>query len=120
MVVVTHQAEKIWTYDHMTVRLYDCTTVRPYDCMTVQLYDHMTVRPHNCTTVRPTIQGATYNMHGQLYYAGTPTPWLCPVVQWSVHWAPSWTTQVLVLAGARHCALGMCRKKNVSSAFRLG
>ena len=33
--------------------------------------------------------------------AGTPTPRLCPVVQWSVHWAPSRTTRVLVLAGAR-------------------
>ena len=32
--------------------------------------------------------------------AGTPTPRLCPVVQWSVHWAPSRTTRVLVLAGA--------------------
>ena len=36
MVVVTHQAEKIWTYDR--------------------------------STVRPTVQGATFNMRGQLYY----------------------------------------------------
>ena len=35
MVVETHQAEKIWTYDR--------------------------------TTVRPTVQGATFNMRGQLY-----------------------------------------------------
>ena len=35
MVVVIHQAEKIWTYDR--------------------------------TTVRPTVQGATFNMRGQLY-----------------------------------------------------
>ena len=33
---------------------------------------------------------------------GTPTPRLCSVVQWSVHWAPSRTTEVLVLARARH------------------
>ena len=33
--------------------------------------------------------------------AGTPTPRLCPVVQWAVHWAPSRTTRVLVLAGTR-------------------
>ena len=52
--------------------------------------------------------------------AGTPTPRLCPVVQWSVHQAPSRTTRVLVLAGARHCALETRRKKNASSAFRLG
>ena len=37
--------------------------------------------------------------------AGTPTPRPRPVVQWSVHWAPSRTTRVLVLAGARRCAL---------------
>ena len=36
MVVVTHQAEKIWTYDR--------------------------------STVRPTVQSATFNMCGQLYY----------------------------------------------------
>ena len=41
------------------------------------------------------------------------------VVQWSVHWAPSRTTRVLVLAGARRCALETCGKKNASSAFRL-
>ena len=44
--------------------------------------------------------------------AGTPTPRLYPVVQWSVHWAPSRTTWVLVLAGARRCALETCGKKN--------
>ena len=33
--------------------------------------------------------------------AGTLTPRLCSVVQWSVHWAPSRTTRVLALAGAR-------------------
>ena len=52
--------------------------------------------------------------------AGTPTPRLCSVVQWSVHWAPSRTTRVLVLAGARRCAFETCEKKNASSAFRLG
>ena len=51
--------------------------------------------------------------------AGTPTPRLCPVVQWSVHWAPSRTTWVLVLAGARRCALKTRQKKKGSSAFRL-
>ena len=52
--------------------------------------------------------------------AGTPTPRLCSEVQWSVHWAPSWTTWVLVLAGARCCALETNGKKNASSAFSLG
>ena len=79
----------------MTVWPYDCTTVRPYKVLLLTCVV-------NCT-------------------AGTPTPRLCSVVQLSVHWAPSWTTWVLVLAGARHCALEMCgKKKNASSAFRLG
>ena len=52
--------------------------------------------------------------------AGTPTPLLCSVVHWSVHWVPSRTTRVLVLAGARRCALETCGEKNASSAFRLG
>ena len=43
--------------------------------------------------------------------AGTPTPRLCPVVQWLVHRAPSRTTRVPVLAGARRCALETCGKK---------
>ena len=44
---------------------------------------------------------------------GTPTSRLCSVVQWSVHWAPSRTTRVLVLAGARRCALETCGKKKM-------
>ena len=43
--------------------------------------------------------------------AGTPVPWLSPVVQWSVHWAPSQTTHVLVMARARRCTLETCGKK---------
>ena len=42
---------------------------------------------------------------------GTPTPRLCPVVQWSVHWAPSQMTRVLVLAGAMHVPLRRAGKK---------
>ena len=76
---------------------------------------NLDVRPYNRTTV----QGATFNMRGQLY-RGHANPQLCPVVQWSVHWAPSRMTRVLVLARARHCALETCRKKNASSTFRLG
>ena len=51
------------------------------------------------------------------YTAGTPMPRLCSVVRWSVHWAPSQTTQVLVLAGARRCTLEMCRKKKMQAAL---
>ena len=43
--------------------------------------------------------------------AGTPTPRLCSVVQWSVHWAPSRTTRVLVLARERRCTLETFGKK---------
>ena len=39
-------------------------------------------------------------MRGQLYRGHANATAL-----WSVHWAPSRTTRVLVLAGARHCAL---------------
>ena len=46
--------------------------------MTVQLYNCMTVRPYDCTTV----QGATFNMHGQLYrgYANVTALSSSPVV----------------------------------------
>ena len=75
--------------------------VQPYDRMTLWLHKMLLLTcVVNCTT-------------------GTLTPQLCSVVQWSVHWAPSWTTRVLVLAGARRCALETC-EKNASSAFRLG
>ena len=56
---------------------------------------------------RTTVQGATFNMRGQLYRGHTNAT----VVQWSVHWAPSRTTWVLVLARTRHCALVTCGKK---------
>ena len=80
--------------------MYDHTTIRLYNHTTVQRYDHST------------IQGATFNMRGQLYQ-GMLTPQLCSVVQWSVHWALSQTTWVLVLAGTSCCALETCRKKKM-------
>ena len=49
--------------------------------------------------------------------AGTPTPRFCPVVQWSVHWAPSRTIWVLVLAGARRCALETFFQWSSSSTY---
>ena len=80
---------------NLVVRPYDRTTVRPYKVLLLTCVV-------NCT-------------------AGTPMPRLCPVVQWSVHWALSRMTWVLVLAGARHCALETCGgKKNENSTFRLG
>ena len=84
MVVVTHQAEKIWTYD--------------------------------CMNVRPTVQGATFNMRDQLYHMHANTTALSssPVV--------SALGSKLDNLGSSpgHYALGTCRKKNASSAFRLG
>ena len=44
-------------------------------------------------------------------------PWLCPVVQWSVYWAPSWTTWVLVLVGVRRCALEMCGEEKMQASL---
>ena len=60
---------------------------------------------------RATVQGATFNMRGQLY-RGHANATAFSVVQLSVHWAPSRTTRVLVLDGARRCALETCKKKN--------
>ena len=76
--------------------MYNCTTVRPYDHMTVQ--------------------GATFNMHGQLYRRHTNAAALSssPVVSALGY------KLVLVLAGTRCCALETCGEKNASSAFRLG
>ena len=70
------------------------------------MYDHTTVQLYNCTTV----QGATFNIRGQLYCGHTNATALfsSPVVS---ALALSQTTWVLVLAGA---------KKNASSTFRLG
>ena len=45
------------------------------------MYDRTTVRPYNVLLLTCVVNYI--------------------VVQWSVHWAPSQTTQVLVLAGAR-------------------
>ena len=59
-----------------------------------------------CMYDRTTVQGATFNIRGQLYRGHASS-----VVQWLVHWAPSRTTRVLVLAGAKRCALEACGKK---------
>ena len=66
---------------------------------------------------RTTVQGATFIMRGQLYrgHANTTVLSRSPVVSA----LGSTTTCVLVLAGARRCALESCgNKKNASSAFR--
>ena len=42
-------------------------------------------------------------------------PQLCPVVQWSVHWAPSQMTWVLVLALGKCCSLETCGKKEMQA-----
>ena len=62
----------------------------------IWMYDRTTVRPYKVPLLTCVVNCA----------AGTPTPRLCPVVQWSVHWVPSRTTRVLVLAGARRWTLG--------------
>ena len=80
--------------------MYDCTAVRLYDCKTVQ--------------------GVTFNMHGQLYrgHINAIALYSSPVV--SVLGSESDKTgsspgRVKVL-----CPWDMRGKKNVSSAFRLG
>ena len=82
--ILSHMS-RAWRHTIGRKRPYDRTTVRPYKLL---LLTYVV----NCT-------------------AGTPTARLCSVVQWSVHWAPSRTNRVLVLAGARRCALETCGKK---------
>ena len=72
--------------------MYDRTTVRPYKVLLLTCVV-------NCT-------------------AGTPTPRFCPVVRWSVHWAPSQTTRVLVLAAAKCCALETRGEKKFELRFQ--
>ena len=55
-------------------------------------------------------------MRSQLY-RGHVNATALSVVQWSVHWAPGRTTRVLVLAGARRCALETCGKKKCELRF---
>ena len=59
-----------------------------------------------------TVQGATFNMRGQLYYrhANATALFSSPVVSTL---APSQTTWVLVLAGARCCAPETCEEKKM-------
>ena len=72
---------------------------------------NLDVQPYNSTTAQPyKVLLLTYMVKCT---AGTPMPWLCSVVQWSVHWALRWMTWVLVVAGARCCALETCRKKKM-------
>ena len=85
--------------EHSPIIIQNSSNPSSQKNLVVQLYD--------CTT----IQGATFNNYVN-YTMGTPMPWLYPVVQWSVHWALSWMTWVLVLAGARLCALETSREKN--------
>ena len=70
----------------------------------VPLYDHTTV------------QGATLTCEVN-YTVGTPTPQLCSIVQWSVQWALSRMTQVLVLARAGCFALETCGEKKCKLHF---
>ena len=62
---------------------------------------------------RTTVQGATFNMCGQLYrgHANATALSSSPVVS-----ALGRTTRVLVLAGARRCALETCGKKNARTS----
>ena len=73
---------------------------------------NLDVRPYDHTTV----QGATLTCKVN-YTVGTPTPQLCSVVQWSVQWALSRTTGVLVLAGAGCFALETCGGKKCKLHF---
>ena len=69
-------------------------------------------------TVRPTVQGATFNMRGQMYrgHANATALSSSPVVSA----LGSESDDPGSIPGARRCALKTCGKKNASTAFRLG
>ena len=71
------------------------------------VYDRTTLRPYKVPLLTCVINCT----------AGISALRLCPVVQWSVHWAQGRTTRVLVLAGARRCALETYGKKNCELRF---
>ena len=77
-----------------------------YNCTTVRLYDRTTVRPYDGTIVEVLLLTCVVNCT-----AGMPTLQLCPVDQWSVHWAPSQMTWVLVLEGQGVVPLRRMEKK---------
>ena len=89
--MIIQNSSNLSSRKNLDVRPYDRKTVRPYKVL-------LLICVVNCT-------------------AGTPTPRLFPVVQWSVHSAPRRTTRVLVLAGARRCALKTCGKNKCEFRF---
>ena len=107
-------------FEHVTpqfiAELTECSPIILQNSSNPSSRKNLDVRPYNHTT----IQGATFLTCVVNCTAGTPMPQPCPVVQWSVHWALSQMTRVLILAGLRHCVFETCKKKNASSAFRLG
>ena len=87
--------------DHHLISPYSNSGARRDQAKKIWMYDRTTVRPHKVLLLTCVVNCT----------AGTATPRLCPVVQWSVHRAPSPTTRFLVLAGARRCAHKTCGKK---------
>ena len=97
-----HFVLEVWL-SQIIVELAECSPIIIQNSSNPLSQKNLDVWPYNCTTA----QGATFNMRGVLCHG----PQLCSVVQWLVHWTPKWTTWVLVLAGARHCALETCGGK---------
>ena len=101
-------------FEHVTaqfiVELTELKIVVTHQAEKICMYDHTTIQPYKVLLLTCVVNCTV----------GTPMPQPCPVVQWSVHWALSQMTRVLFLAGLRRCVLETCKKKNASSAFRLG
>ena len=93
----------------LIAKLAKCSPIITQNSSNPSGQKNLDVRPYDRTTVQP--YKVLLSTCVVICTAGTPTPRLCSVVQWSVHWAPSRTTRFLVLAGARCCALETCRKK---------
>ena len=92
---------KIMCYVLIIAELEECSPIIIQNSSNPSSRKNLDVRPHKVLLLTCVVNCT----------AGTPTPRLCSVVQWSVHWVLSRTTRVLDLTGARRCALETCGKK---------
>ena len=106
-------------FEHVTAQfiaeLTECSPIILQNSSNPSSRKNLDVRPYNHTTIQPykvLLLTCVVNCT-----AGTPMPQPCPVVQWSVHWALSQMTRVLVLAGLRRCVLETYKKKKCELCF---
>ena len=93
---ITHTSCQIATCKQFIAELAEHSPIIIQNSSNPSSWKNLDVRPYNRTTIwlyKMLLLTCVVNCT-----MGTQTPWLCPVVQWSVHWALHRTTWVLVLA----------------------